>query len=92
MKALGTFQLPEIAIVAEDGEVHVQTMNSKNPTGNVYRETLGPCDKKFKAIIRAENLKVLQDNYTVTVAQGLAQFSSKDVKYYVAVEAESEFA
>lgn len=91
LKALGTFQLPEIAIVCKDGEVQIQAINSKNPSGNAYSETLGESENEFKAVFRAENLKMLPDNYRVTIARGLAKFVSKDLEYYIAVEAESEF-
>lgn len=91
MKAMGTFKLPELAITSKDGEVQVQAINHKNPTGNVYNDVIGACDKTFRAIIHAENLKMIPDTYTVTITQGLAKFTSKDITYYIAVEAESEF-
>lgn len=91
MKAMGTFKLPELAITSKDGEVQVQAINHKNPTGNVYNDVIGECDKTFRAIIHAENLKMIPDTYMVTITQGLAKFTSKDITYYIAVEAESEF-
>ena len=91
LKAIGTFQLPELAITSKDGEVQIQAVNSKNPTGNFYIETIGECEQIFKAILRVENLKVIPDNYHVTITQGLAKFSSANIDYYIAVEAESEF-
>lgn len=91
MKAMGTFKLPELAITSKDGEVQVQAINHKNPTGNVYNDVIGECNKTFRAIIHAENLKMIPDTYTVTITQGLAKFTSKDITYYIAVEAESEF-
>ncbi len=91
MKAMGTFKLPELAITSKDGEVQIQAINHKNPTGNVYNEVIGECNKDFRAIIHAENLKMLPDTYNVTITQGLAKFTGKDITYYIAVEAESEF-
>jgi hypothetical protein len=91
MKAMGTFKLPELAITSKDGEVQVQAINHKNPTGNAFSEFVGDCETTFRGIIHAENLKMIPDSYHVTLTQGLAKFISKDIEYYIAVEAESEF-
>jgi hypothetical protein len=91
MKAMGTFKLPELAVTSKDGEVQVQAINHKNPTGNAFSEFVGDCETAFRGIIHAENLKMIPDSYHVTLTQGLAKFISKDIEYYIAVEAESEF-
>lgn len=91
-KALGVLRQPEIAIVGNGETITLQTTNSKDPTSDEYSVEVGETDKNFNFIFKAENLRLLPDNYQVDIASaGISRFSSKDVEYYVAIEANSKF-
>lgn len=91
-KALGVLRQPEIAISGDGEVVVISTVNSKDPTSDVYSVEVGETDKTFNFIFKAENIKLLPDNYTVDIASaGISRFKSTDVEYYIAVEANSKF-
>jgi hypothetical protein len=91
-KALGVLRQPEIAIVGDGSTISIQTTNSKDPTSDVYSVEVGETDKNFTFIFKAENLRLLPDAYQVDIASvGISRFQSKDVEYFIAVEANSKF-
>lgn len=91
-KAAGVLSLPEI-IVSGDGEnVFLQAADSKNPSGNVFSIKLGQTDKSFKAIFKAENIKIIPGEYEVAISsRGISNFSGSEVEYWIAVEQNSQF-
>lgn len=100
LKALGVLSLPEIAITVEEGIVYLEAVDSKNPTGDTYRVRVGEAaGEDMKLLIKAENLKVIPGDYTVSISKkGLAMFESNfkeiarqfEVTYWIAVEAGSK--
>ena len=80
MKAMGVMQLPELAVVGEGGEMYLQAMDSKNPTSDDFKISLGETSLNFRMIFRADNLKLLP-----------VEFKGKDVTYWLATEASSTF-
>lgn len=92
LKALGVLRQPEVAIVGNGSTISLQTTNSKDPTSDEYSIEVGETDKNFTFIFKAENLRLLPDTYSVDIAsRGIARFVSKDVEYYIAIEANSKF-
>lgn len=91
-KALGVLRQPEIAVVGDGQIITLQTVNSKDPTSDVYSVEVGETDKNFTFIFKSENLRLLPDTYTVDIASaGISRFTSKDVEYFIAIEANSKF-
>jgi hypothetical protein len=91
-KALGVLRQPEIAVVGNGTSITLQTTNSKDPTSDVYSVEVGETDKTFNFIFKAENLRLLPETYTVDIASaGISRFTSKDVEYFIAIEANSKF-
>lgn len=91
-KALGVLRQPEIAIVGNGNTISIQTINSKDPTSDVYSVEVGETNKDFNFIFKAENLRLLPDTYSVDIASaGISRFQSKDVEYFIAIEANSKF-
>ncbi len=88
-----------LCITGEGGKIFLEakTINTSKaqPASSgapTYRAEVGVTDKKFSFIIMADNFKLLTGDYNVSVSQrGLAYFSSTDVEYWVAVEANSSF-
>jgi hypothetical protein len=90
-KASSVLRLPEIAIVGEDGDISVQAIDSKNPSGDIYSIKVGATEKKFKMIFKAENLKILSGDYEVALTKGISHFKGVDVEYFIAIEANSTY-
>lgn len=91
-KAAGVLSLPEIVVMGDGKNVFLQAEDSKNPSGDVYSINIGDTDKAFKAIFKAENIKILPGDYQVTISsRGISHFSGKEVEYWIAVEQSSTF-
>ena len=91
-KAAGILALPEIAVVGDGNNISLQAVDTKNPTGDVYSIQIGQTDKVFKAIFKAENIKIIPGDYEVNISsKGISHFVHEDVEYYIAVESSSTF-
>lgn len=92
IKALGVLDLPEIALVGDGDRISLQAMDSKNAASDTYSIDVGETDRVFKAIFRAENLKMIEGDYTLKISsKGISQFIGTDVTYWVAIESSSTF-
>jgi hypothetical protein len=92
IKASGVLQLPEIAFVGEDGQCYLRAIDSGNPTADTYGIELGETSDTFQLIIKTENLKLLPQNYKVTLSsKGISSFESPDIRYYIAIESKSSY-
>lgn len=91
-KAAGILALPEIAVVGDGKTISLQAVDTKNPTGDVYSIAIGETDKAFKAIFKAENIKIIPGDYEVSISsRGISHFVHEDVEYFIAVESNSTF-
>jgi hypothetical protein len=91
-KALSILELTEIAFVGDGDNILIQAIDSKNPSSNQYSVKVGATDKVFKAIFKPDNLKMVPDDYVVTLSsKGLSKFVGTEATYYVAIEATSTF-
>ena len=89
VKALSVLSLPELAITGDGSDVAIQAISSKNSTADSYSQVVASTDKKFRIILKTENLKLLARDYRVAVTKNIVKFSSPDVTYFVAAEAHS---
>ena len=99
-KALNLLKLPEVVFFSDGSTIILQAADVKNPTGDIYSCQVGGAAKPFKCIFKAEKIsKLIQGDYKVTVTfgevqnekQGIIIFETKDVKYYVGPESDSQF-
>jgi len=91
-KALSILELTEIAIVGDGDNIFIRAIDSKNASSNQYSVKVGATDKIFKAIFKPDNLKMIPDDYIVTLSsKGLSKFVGTEATYYVAIEATSTF-
>ena len=91
-KALGVLSVPDIIISGDGSKIYLQAADSKNPTGDSYSIDIGSTDKTFRAIFKAENIKVLPGDYTIEIcSKGISKFYNDDVEYFIAVESSSTF-
>lgn len=94
VKATGVLQLPEIAIVGEDGKLYLRAVNSKDVGSDEFNEEVGTTDQTFTAIFKPEYLsKVFPSNYKVEVSsKRITRFTSDNMIYWIAIETNSTFA
>ena len=94
LKAAAIYQLPDLAVVGDNGVVQLVVRDKKNDTSNDFSVIVGDTDKKFSFNFKIENIKILPGTYQVVVSQKLlSKFSNKDydLKYYIALEPDSTF-
>lgn len=85
-------QLPEIAVTGDGSQLTLEAIDSRNPTADSFRSTIGDTDLVFRAVFKNENLKVIANDYHVSITpKGLAMLSSPRLTYWIAVEANSAF-
>lgn len=92
MKALGVLGLPEIAVVGDGSAITLQAIDSKSGTSDSYRIAVGQTSLNFRAIFRAENMRMMDGDYEVKISsKGISQFIGAEATYWIAVEASSTF-
>jgi len=91
-KALGILGLPELAVTGDGTNIILQAVDSKNQSTNHYSIIVGETSKVFRAIFKAENLKMTAGDYDVTLSsKGISYFQGIEASYYIAIEASSTF-
>ena len=92
MRASSVLQLPEIALVGEDGRLLLRAMDSKNSSNNTFELEVKETSKSFKIIFSCNNLKMMSKSYDVFVAKGIGHFVSDDgVQYWITTESTSTY-
>ncbi len=92
LKAMSVLGLPELAIVGDGTELTIQAIDVKNPSADAFSVGLGDTDRTFRAVFRAENIKLIDGDYQVRISsKGISQFVGVEATYFVAVEASSTF-
>ena len=93
-KGIVTLNLPDIAVKGDGKTITMVATDKKNKSSNDYSEIIGETNKKFNAYFKAENLKVIGDDYDVEISQQkISHFvnRNKPVQYWIALEPDSEF-
>lgn len=92
IRAGSVLQMPEVAVVGKDGKISVCAVDSKNVSSDSYAINVGETQHEFNMIFKIEYLKFLPDKYDVAItSKGISRFTSEDVTYWVAIEANSTF-
>jgi len=94
MKGVLTLNLPDISVVGDGSNIKLHGADRKNSTSNTYSVDVGETDKTFKAHFKAENFKMVQDDYDVSISsQKISHFINRNrpVQYWIALEPDSEF-
>lgn len=93
-KAAGILTLPEIAINGDGSTIHLQAIDSKNPSGDIYSIEIGETNQEFNALFKLENINKIFPGLTYNVSissKGISEFSSDSINYWIAVEHNSTF-
>lgn len=92
IKGSGALQLPEIAFVGEKGTCYLKAIDSANPSADSFGIELGSTDDTFQLIIKTENIKLLPQNYKVSLSsKGISKFEGTDITYFIAIESKSTY-
>jgi hypothetical protein len=93
-RAITTLNLPDVAVIGDGKSIKLIATDKKNKSSNDYSKTIGETDKTFNAYFKAENLKIIGDDYNVEISkQKISHFvnRNKPVQYWIALEPDSEF-
>lgn len=82
----------DISIVGDGSEISIQVGDKRNATASSYSSVIGTTDKEFTVNLKVDNLKLVPEDYTVSISKKkISRFFNKDVTYYIAIEADSTF-
>lgn len=92
--ALRVLGLNEIAVTGDGAVVHLQAVDAKGTTADDYsvKVDADPPGKKFRALFKIDNLKLLPGAYTVELTEkGISHWVGDAAEYFIATEKDSKF-
>ena len=94
VKAAAVYQLPDLSVIGENGEMTMVVRDKKNDTSNEYAVNVGETDKKFAFNFKMENIKIIPGSYNVVMSSKLlSEFTNTqyNLKYFIALEPDSTY-
>ena len=94
IKAAAVYQLPDLSVIGENGEITMVVRDKKNDTSNEYAVYVGETDQTFDFNFKVENIKIIPGAYDVVISSKLlSEFTNKqyNLKYFIALEPDSTF-
>jgi hypothetical protein len=92
VKFLHVLGMDALAIVGEKGAVKIKILTPKNPTTDVFSNVVAATDKEFVLIYKGDYIgKLLEGDYSVSVANGLTHFQTGNVSYFVPPDSNSKY-
>jgi hypothetical protein len=92
IKAAGVLQFSEVAFVGQGGKIYLKAVDSANENSDDYGVEIGETSDEFKIVIKTDNLKLLPQDYKVTLcAKGISEFKGEGVTYFVAIDTKSTY-
>ena len=94
VKAAAVYQLPDLSLIGENGEITMVVRDKKNDTSNEYAVYVGETDQTFDFNFKVENIKIIPGAYDVVISSKLlSEFTNKqyNLKYFIALEPDSTF-
>ena len=89
-RAAAVYQVPDLCLYGDNGVLKLCVTDKKNETSNTFSMEVGETDGQFCYCFKIENLKLLVDDYDVTVSRhNVAYFEGTNVKYWIALEPNS---
>ena len=93
-KGVMTLNLPDVAVKGDGKTITLVATDKKNKSSNDYSMVVGETNKTFTAYFKAENFKMVSDDYDVAISkQKISHFvnRNKPIQYWIALEPDSEF-
>ena len=94
LKAANVYQLKDLSLISDEGEINLVVRNKDNDTSNSFSAKVGETDKEFEFNFKIENIKIIPDVYKVLVSpRNISQFISTkyNLQYWIALEPDSTF-
>ena len=94
VKAAAVYQLPDLSVIGENGEITMVVRDKKNDTSNEYAVNVGETDKDFEFNFKMENIKIIPGAYDVVISSKLlSEFTNTqyNLKYFIALEPDSTY-
>ena len=94
-KTAAVLRAVDVSVIGKDGVLSINVGDLKNATSNAFNIDIGKTDSEFTANLKIENLKMMLQDYTVSISsKKISRFTSTsgDMQVYVALESTSEFA
>ena len=94
VKAAAVYQLPDLSVIGENGEITMVVRDKKNDTSNEYAVNVGETDKQFEFNFKMENIKIIPGSYDVVMSSKLlSEFTNTqyNLKYFIALEPDSTY-
>ena len=94
VKAAAVYQLPDLSVLGENGEITMVVRDKKNDTSNEYAVHVGETDREFEFNFKMENIKIIPGAYDVVISSKLlSEFTNTqyNLKYFIALEPDSTF-
>lgn len=84
---------PQMAFIGDGQRIRLSTYDVYNKNNDSFSMEVGDTTSKFTVIIDLSNLKILNEEYDVSLSfKGLAEFKADDVTYWVAASEKSTYA
>jgi len=94
VKAAAVYQLPDLSVIGENGEITMVVRDKKNDTSNEYAINVGETDKQFEFNYKMETIKIIPGAYDVVISSKLlSEFTNTqyNLKYFIALEPDSTY-
>ena len=92
LKAAGVLQFTEVAFVGTEGKCFLKAIDSSNTGADDQGIELGDTVDDFNIVIKTDNLKLLPQDYLVTLcSKGISEFKGENVTYFVAIDSKSTY-
>lgn len=91
-KAAGIVNAKCISVISKNNKTVLSVGDPKNSSSSSYRKVLETSDVDFDVRLAIENLKIISENYQVTISKNkLLHFKcdSKPIEYFIALESDS---
>jgi len=86
--------LPDYALMTEDGIINFVALDKKSDTTDIAKEPVGESNANFQMYFRAENMKLIEGDYNVSVSRNkISTFRHhiKAIQYWVTLEQDSKY-
>ncbi len=81
MRAISVTSAPTLSILCNGKDVIMKANDRKNETSNSYRKKIGEFDQEFKIICQVDNLKVIPEDYQVSICRSIKKANSAAIKF-----------
>ena len=94
LRASAILHVSDFSITGDGASISAVVGDKANSTSNTFKSVIGETSKSFKVNLKIENLKVISDDYKVSIASQKIfkmEATNNPVQYWIALESDSSF-